>query len=49
VAATWSDFNGDGKTDLLVACVKGPNRYFRNAGGGKFLSFRRRLSMRLPW
>ncbi len=21
----------------MVACIKGPNRYFRNAGGGKFV------------
>ncbi len=35
--ATWTDMNHDGKPDLLVACVKGPNRYFRNAGGGKFV------------
>jgi hypothetical protein len=25
-----------GKPDLLVACVGGPDKYFRNLGGGKF-------------
>ena len=28
----WADFDRDGRLDLFVACVKGPNRYFRNAG-----------------
>ena len=31
------DFNGDGKTDLIVGCLKGSNRYFRNLGQGKFV------------
>jgi hypothetical protein len=34
--AAWSDFNNRGKVDLFVGCLKGPNRYFRNLGGGKF-------------
>ncbi len=34
--AAWVDLNNRGKLDLLVGCVNGPNRYFRNAGGGKF-------------
>ena len=37
VSAAATDFNHDGKLDLLVACMKGPNRYFRNVGGGKFI------------
>ena len=37
LSATAADFNRDGKLDLLVACIKGPNRYFRNVGGGKFV------------
>jgi hypothetical protein len=34
--AVFSDFNGTGKADLLVGCVKGPNRYFKNDGKGVF-------------
>jgi hypothetical protein len=47
--AAWSDFNNRGKLDLFVGCLKGPNRYFRNLGGGKFadagneLGFYRRI------
>ncbi len=37
VSAASADFDRDGRLDLFVACVKGPNRYFRNAGGGKFV------------
>lgn len=36
VAAAWGDFDTDGKPDLVVCCLKGTNRYFRNDGGGKF-------------
>jgi hypothetical protein len=36
VSAAWGDFDNDGKPDLLVCCLRGPNRYFKNEGGGKF-------------
>jgi len=32
----WADFNNTGHQDLFVGVLKGPNRYFRNAGDGKF-------------
>jgi hypothetical protein len=33
VSAAWGDFDNDGKPDLLVCCIKGTNRYFKNDGG----------------
>ena len=36
VAAAWGDFDNDGRPDLLVCCLRGTNRYFKNDGGGKF-------------
>jgi hypothetical protein len=35
-AAAWVDFGKKGKPDLLIACLGGANRLFRNLGGGKF-------------
>ena len=34
--AAWADFNNRGKLDLIVGCLRGPNRYFRNNGDGTF-------------
>jgi len=34
--ATWADFNNRGRLDLLLGCLKAPNRYFRNNGDGTF-------------
>ncbi len=36
VSAAAVDFDKDGHTDLIVGCLKGSNRYFRNLGQGKF-------------
>ena len=36
VGAAWGDFDTDGKPDLIVTCLKGPNRYFKNNGDGTF-------------
>jgi hypothetical protein len=33
----WTDFNNQGRQDLLVGVLKGPNRFFRNGGDGKFV------------
>jgi hypothetical protein len=35
-SAEWADFNNRGKLDLIVGCLRGPNRYFRNNGDGTF-------------
>jgi len=34
--AAWADLGNRGRLDLLVGCLRGPNRYFRNEGGGAF-------------
>jgi len=34
--AAWADFSNRGRLDLLVGCLRGPNRYFRNNGDGSF-------------
>lgn len=36
VSATWGDFDNDGKPDLIVCCLRGPNRYFKYTGKGAF-------------
>jgi hypothetical protein len=36
VSAAWGDFDNDGKPDLVVCCLRGANRYFRNDGNGTF-------------
>jgi hypothetical protein len=35
-SAVWVDLFKKGKPDLLIACLGGTNKYFRNLGGGKF-------------
>lgn len=32
----WTDFSGAGKLDLMVGVIKGPNRFFKNTGDGRF-------------
>src|SRR6266566_379041 len=32
----FADFNATGRMDLLIGCLKGPNRYFKNNGNGTF-------------
>ena len=34
--AAWGDFFNSGRLDLVVGCLRGPNRLFHNLGGGKF-------------
>ena len=32
----WADFNNTGRQDLFVGVLKGPNRFLKNGGDGKF-------------
>jgi len=32
----WGDVDNDGHLDLVIGCLRGPNRYFRNKGDGTF-------------
>jgi hypothetical protein len=34
--AAWGDVDRDGHLDLIVGCLRGPNRFFRNRGDGTF-------------
>jgi hypothetical protein len=35
-SACWGDVDNDGRLDLVLGCIKGPNRVFRNKGDGSF-------------
>ena len=35
-SAAWGDVDNDGRLDLVVGCLHGPNRFFRNKGDGTF-------------
>jgi len=34
--AAWGDIDNDGRLDLIVGCLRGPNRFLRNKGDGTF-------------
>jgi hypothetical protein len=34
--AAWGDVDNDGKLDLVIGCLRGPNRFYRNKGNGIF-------------
>jgi hypothetical protein len=44
-SACWSDLTGAGRPGLLIACLRGPNRYLANQGNGKFLDAGQQLGL----
>ncbi len=44
-SAVWADLFKKGRPDLLVGCLSGPNRYFRNLGGGRFQEAGREIGL----
>jgi hypothetical protein len=43
--AAWGDFDNDGHADLLIGCLRGPNRLFRNRGAGTFEDITERVGL----
>jgi hypothetical protein len=43
--AAAGDFYNDGKMHLVIGCLKGPNRFFRNDGTGKFTDETEKLGL----
>jgi len=43
--AAWADFNRDGRLDLFIGCLKGPNRYFQGNADGTFTDAGERIGL----
>jgi hypothetical protein len=45
-SAAWGDFDNDGRPDLVIGCLRGPNRLLRNRGDGTFEDITDRVGLR---
>jgi len=43
--AAWGDVDNDGHLDLVIGCLRGPNRYLRNRGDGTFEDATERIGL----
>jgi hypothetical protein len=45
VCAAWGDIGNTGHLDLVVGCLRGPNRYYRNKGDGTFIDMTQEIGL----
>lgn len=44
-SAAWGDVDNDGRLDLVVGCLRAPNRFLRNLGDGTFIDASEKLGL----
>jgi hypothetical protein len=48
-SAAAGDFDNDGRLDLVIGCLRGPNRFFRNRGDGTFEDTTEKIGLHRRW